>query len=210
MKQYKFCLKMQGVTLKILTNSFDYIKYLKNYFGSIEQDTSLKADIEVLFDLEETVVTTPRFVEIEKATELKRYGRRIWAKNNEVVCDGIGPLGNLKLRCAYAEKTKICGSYSLIKSSYIIKLFYQQTLRKRKFNYYKFDVYATLTYYLIYYPVLYHLEKKNIFILHASSVVFEGRGILMPGLPGVGKSTLCLSFLSRKNSKFLSVLQKSF
>ena len=108
------------------------------------------------------------------------------------------------MRCIYEEKTKIYGHLSLVKSVYLIKQFYQQIIKKRQFDKYKLDVYATLTYYFIYYPILYQLERKNIFPLHASAVMTSGRGVLMPGLPGVGKSTLCLAFMSTEKAKFLS------
>ncbi len=205
MDRWSFCVRMQGVVLRLHTNSNYYFEYLQSYFSSLKQDSSIEADIEVFLDLEESLNRSSKWCNHWfESTELKRIGRRILVNEHEVVCDGINQLGDLKLRCVYGVQTKIYGCLSLIKSDYWLKRFYQQVVKKKQFNVYKYDVYAALTYYFVYYPVLYHLERYNISPLHASAVEAGGRKILMPGLPGVGKSTLCLAFLAQEHAKFLS------
>lgn len=64
---------------------------------------------------------------------------------------------------------------------------------------------STLTYYAAYYPAWWHLESRGGgHPLHASGVVVDGRGLLLAGLPGCGKSTLTLSFLGEPGAEILS------
>ena len=58
---------------------------------------------------------------------------------------------------------------------------------------------------LILFPVFTLLEQeKNIFLLHASAVEFNGRGIIFSGLNSVGKSMMALALTLDKGAKFLT------
>ena len=125
-----------------------------------------------------------------------------WLGENDLVWNEV--IKGLKLQFNYNNNTQIHAYHDLILSKHLLKRIYKQIIRKRAFEEVKKDIYEGLTYYLIYYPILYALESKNIYILHGSAVTYNDKAILMPGLPGVGKSTLCMALLSNKNSKFLS------
>ena len=88
MDQWSFCLRIQGISLRLKTNSEGYVKYMKKYFASLELDSSVDADIEVSLDLEETVNEVARFKKWELSDSLKRIGRRVLVGDNEVVCEG--------------------------------------------------------------------------------------------------------------------------
>lgn len=67
--------------------------------------------------------------------------------------------------------------------------------------------YFLLIRYLVLFPVFYILEKKrNIFLIHGSAISYNGMGILIAGLAGIGKSTAAISLtLKPDNSvKFLT------
>lgn len=204
MKKYIFCVNIQGVSVSLKTNSTNYIEYLNNYISPIGIEESIDADINVYIDLEESIFTHRQYGIFYEPDDLKRIGRRVLLNDNDVICDGFNQLNSLKCRCSYNDKTQIYGHLNLNKSEYLLKRMYQQIVRKRKYIEYKFDVYATLTYYMIYYPILYALEKNNIHPLHASAILYKDHGIVIPGLPGVGKSTLSFAFLAEKNAKFIS------
>ncbi len=63
-----------------------------------------------------------------------------------------------------------------------------------------------MMYFMIYYPMAWHLEHTRGWgLLHASAVRMpSGKAVLLAGLGGVGKSTLGLSLLSRPGARLIS------
>lgn len=66
-------------------------------------------------------------------------------------------------------------------------------------------VFAVLTYYLIYFPLIYYLYKtRGWHLLHAGGVVGPAAAWILAGLPGSGKSTFTLALLSQPEMRLLS------
>ena len=66
-------------------------------------------------------------------------------------------------------------------------------------------VYAALIYYLVYFPLLWYLERtRQWYPLHASAVAWPQGAIVLAGLGGIGKSTLTLAFLRDPDARLLS------
>lgn len=58
---------------------------------------------------------------------------------------------------------------------------------------------------LILFPIFALLEQeKNIFLLHASAVEFNGKGIIFAGLNAIGKSIMALALTLDKGAKFIT------
>ncbi len=70
---------------------------------------------------------------------------------------------------------------------------------------YEYKKYFSLMSYLVYYPVMWHLESlRGWTILHASALA-SGRGaIMIGGLGGVGKTTTCVALLQRPGLSLIS------
>lgn len=199
---FDIIITIQGVSLRIESNNAEYIEYLRKIFNY--NTVNQHIDINVTLNWQESLISQVKPYEFSQINELRKFGRRIWVGKNEILWNDIGSIANFKMQFQCNEVYHINAYYSLILSKYFIKRYYKQILRKKSFKKFKEDLFESITYYLLYYPIIYKLEHRGLYIAHASSVQFKNRGILIPGLPGVGKSTLSLGLLSCPCSKFLS------
>lgn len=63
---------------------------------------------------------------------------------------------------------------------------------------YEYKRYFSLMSYLVYYPLMWHLESLRGFtILHASALASARGGVMIGGLGGVGKTTTCVALMQR-------------
>jgi hypothetical protein len=70
---------------------------------------------------------------------------------------------------------------------------------------YEYKRYFSLMSYLVYYPVIWHLENfRGWTILHASALASARGGIMIGGLGGVGKTTTCVALMQRPGIKLIS------
>jgi hypothetical protein len=84
---------------------------------------------------------------------------------------------------------------------YLIK----RLIRREYFRNRRKDYFNQLIEYTIYHPISWFLEEqKRMHLMHASAVEVGGKGILLPGLSGAGKSTISAYLFSAYNGKFLS------
>ena len=61
---------------------------------------------------------------------------------------------------------------------------------------YEYKAYFSLMSYLVYYPIMWHLERaRNWAVLHASALATHGGGVMIGGLGGVGKTTTCVALM---------------
>ena len=62
-----------------------------------------------------------------------------------------------------------------------------------------------LVQYLIYFPICWFLEREQgLHMLHASCVELRNGAVILPGLSGVGKSTVSMYLLSKMAGRLLS------
>ena len=202
-RRFTTTITLQGVTLRLCSNNQEFDQYVKTYFGPMCSN-KVDADIEVSLHWRESLCKYIRDYEFDYMERLIRVGRRIWIGPHEVIWSDIPHGGGFKISFRYFQKTKLEAYYNLTSSKFFMKRFYKQIVRKSRFNRYKQDIYESLIYHLVYFPIMYDLERRDMFPMHASGVVFRQNAILIPGLPGVGKSTLSLALTAYKGSKFIS------
>lgn len=70
---------------------------------------------------------------------------------------------------------------------------------------YEYKKYFSLMSYLVYYPLIWYLERfRGWTILHASALAGAAGGILIGGLGGVGKTTTCVALMQRPGIALMS------
>src|SRR5262245_4394882 len=70
---------------------------------------------------------------------------------------------------------------------------------------YEYKSYFSLMSYLVYYPIMWYLERvRSWTVLHASALAAAGGGIMIGGLGGVGKTTTCVALMQRDDMALMS------
>jgi len=126
-----------------------------------------------------------------------RLGRRLLLSDNEIIQPEMLALPGLQLHSRLsAEGLAIDAAF--IAPSRRLKLGLGGHADRER-------IYATLIYYLVYFPLLWHIERsRRWFPLHASAVAWPQGALILSGLGGVGKSTLTLAFLDDPAAHLLS------
>jgi hypothetical protein len=129
----------------------------------------------------------------------QRLGRRLFLGDNRVIQTEILGLPGLQLQTSLAgANLSVEGAFR--PPSKRMDLWLRlggQTKRER--------VYAALIYYLVYFPLLWYLERtRRWYPLHASAVAWPQGAVVLAGLGGIGKSTLTLAFLRDPDARLLS------
>ena len=199
----KIILNLCNIQLHIESNNSEFIEFLHNMHGQSQDDTQ-DLCVRVKLYWKEDFFKRARNYEFVHLKKLERIGRRIWIGENEIIWNEIGGVQGLKLQIIPSTPLEINAHHSLRISNFTPKRIFQRYILTSRFKNYKKGVYEDLLNYLIYFPALHKMEMRGKYVLHASALLYRDKGIIVPGLPGIGKSTLSLAFLSCENAKILS------
>lgn len=123
-------------------------------------------------------------VRIERQHAEERLG------TNEFLGSGTAryAAGKLDVRYTDGRDAHVSASYILDRSSRLRRLVGRQESWDDEYALFRLAVHE---------PVLLKLERRGAVLLHASAVSRDGRALILVGLNGGGKSTLCASLLDR-------------
>ncbi|MHA1829478.1 MAG: hypothetical protein ACTSX6_12635, partial [Candidatus Heimdallarchaeaceae archaeon] len=199
----KIILNLCNIHLHIESNNLEFIEFLYNIHGE-SQDDAKDPHVRINLYWKEDFLKKAKNHEFGHLKKLKRVGRRIWIGENEIIWNEIGGVPGLKLQIIPSTPLVINAYHSLKISNFTPKRIFQRYILTSRFKNYKKGVYEDLLNYLIYFPALFEMEMRGRYVLHASALLYRDKGIIIPGLPGIGKSTLSLAFLSYESAKMLS------
>jgi hypothetical protein len=75
----------------------------------------------------------------------------------------------------------------------------------RDYEKYEYKRYFGLMSYLVYYPLFWYFEQLRGWVaVHASALASRGRGVVIAGLGGVGKTTTCVALMERAGMELIS------
>ncbi len=134
-----------------------------------------------------------------------RLDRDIEIGKGEMVWSRIDDFLDLHLHFFLAENhLRLQGQYFFALSRSPLRNQLKKTWHRKQLPTLRAKRFSTILYYMAYYPAFWWLEHKGLFPLHAAAVELDGRGVVLCGLPGCGKSTLSLALLALPGARLLS------
>jgi hypothetical protein len=183
-----------GVQLQFDSDENEFIEYLRHFVClPIKESKDLDPHIHVNFFLNK---------KIEKLDDYQKIARNIWLKKDAIFLSEIEKCPGLQIKLRRKNNKLFLDAY-----------FYHATarLKDKMFSHFKFNKISrefrliSFTYYLVYYPFFYYLERFcGLCLLHAAAVEYNKIGVLIPGLGGIGKSTISLGSLASNGYRFIS------
>jgi hypothetical protein len=187
-------LTIHGAWLMLESNNEDFLTYAQEHLAALLSPPVGQPDIWVRLCWGRELIPVRA-----SNDDYHRLGRRLLLGDNEIVQTEVLTLPGLQLRTSLTGPN-VSVDAAFCPSSKRTKLLLGlggKACRER--------VYAMLIYYLVYFPLLWHVERtRQWYPLHASAVAWPPGAIILAGLGGVGKSTLTLSFLSDPHARLLS------
>jgi len=197
----RMSIKLNGIAVQLESEHSQFVTFAKNHFRDFISYEQNDCDIRVRFALDSELVISKNSDEFGNVNELDKIGRRVLIGNDQVVLLELLRFPGLKIKFKISGSTLSVFGLFQVQQSRITSVFNRFHGRK---GLGKKDLFFLL-YYLIYYPIFWYLEYyKGRYLLHASAVQINNKGIVFSGLGGVGKSTFTLATLSHPNTKFLS------
>jgi hypothetical protein len=193
-----------GVSVDVETEYEEFARYLEGQFPERVTEARL-ADVVVRVRWTEGAEElTPRTVfpgwEVET-----RIDRHVHAGAGGVVCLQMDDAPQVAIACAPGTPRRFEVRFHYAVDPVGWRRTVKRALRGRRLAGLRRARMSTLTYYAIYYAVWWHLEAQGLaHPLHAGAVAIDGRGLLLAGLPGCGKSTLAASFLGTPGVELLA------
>jgi len=190
----KLDFRLMDTHLRLQSEQKELINYIRHFFRlPIEEIQKGDPNIYVNFTLNDTFQISKSY---------RRISRNIWLGESSLFISEIERLPGLKLGVKIENDRLYIDAFFKDKNQKFMKKIISHPLFDKRNREIQFIV---LTYYLIYYPLFYYLERsRNLLILHASAIEHENKGVILAGLGGVGKSTFCLGSLVLKECKFIS------
>lgn len=195
MKTSQLSIQIRDVNVEIRTNHCAYYNYLCTCLNKILQhDNAVRPTVQIDIDW----TKKPRFVFGDGAN------MRVIGANTLL---GAGKVATER---KISRKVRVRFNYAL--DGHTLRL--QASVRRKPLkDFLQYDLLAKpreqlffeLTYPLVYYPALWHLEyNSNTHPMHASAVRFDGRYVLISGLEGIGKTTLSLALAKSPGNELFS------
>ena len=186
---------LHGTWLSLESNNDTFLAYIQEQLSAWLSPKVESPDIEIQLHWGRELI--PAHVTLGS---YRRLGRRLLMGDDEIIQPEFVNLPGLQLHTTLARTGLSIEAAFRVPSgirSRLLPMFMSKPNQER--------IYATLVYYLIYFPLLWHIERtRQWYPLHASAVSWPQGAVILTGLGGVGKSTLTLAFLSDSSAHLLS------
>ncbi len=180
--------RMHGVSLTLESNHSPLIEYAAEHLHSLVEAPRQTPDLAVQchwslgeWDPEENPFATPAAMNV--------IGKRMLGNAEDLIWLDTLRMKGLQLR------------FRRESGQWLFEVAYRFHPKKEKIENvpeYEYKKYFSLMSYLVYYPLMWHLESfRGWTVFHASALASARGGILIGGLGGVGKTTTCVALMQR-------------
>ena len=187
-------LQLLNVALRLISPQEKVLDFITRFTGLPTQN-KMNSDPNIHVNLEFT-----KQIQIEK--HYNKISRNIWLDHSSVLVTEIPKFPTLSLEVNMKDSKLYVNAFLSDKKTSKWKDILNYIAVSDKHKLYNL---IALTYYLVYFPLAYYLERfSNLFLLHASAFEYGQYAVILSGLGGVGKSTFSLATLSLEGSKVIS------
>lgn len=188
------CVTLHRTWLTLESNNGAFLAYAKEHLADWQSPMVEQPDIRVRLHWGGTPVPAQAH-----AANYRRLGRRLLMSDNEMLQTEILTLPGLQLQTTRSDDgLSIDATFQPPSRRMMLIMKLGGKSRQDR-------IFATLIYYLVYFPILWHLERtRSWYPIHASALAWPQGAAIFAGLGGVGKSTLTLAFLSDPSAHLLS------
>lgn len=180
-------LSLHQVALTLETANEDFLAYARAYLAPMWAGEDSKASIRASLQWGQGL----------SPANLVSLGRRIWVGKNCLRLSEIQSVPGLQLEVEWDTQMRVRATYRWPsrRARWLARLF--PLVRAR--------LYVSLIYYLVYFPWGWWMERERGWnLIHAAALAREGKGVVLSGLPGCGKSTFVWAALALPNWQLLS------
>ena len=186
------------VVIQVSSNHSPLIDHIKEHVRPLisgENSDAPNVSININWRENEPEKRFPLLALAEKPEAVK-IGKRLYRLNDTLLWTDIIRVDNMVSLFSLKDE-QLTGEYDYYSDIPPKKLEKNPDYRSKK--------YFSLLKYFLYFPMIwYHEQFKSCYLLHASGVALDGRGVALGGVGGVGKTTTCVGLLRRENTFLLS------
>jgi hypothetical protein len=190
----RVCVEMQGVRLCIESEYPDLVDYVRLHLPDhVTEAGDPHVTVAVQWfesDADETVLEFP------DQGRLDRVGKRLLAGPDRLVWTNLLRIKNLTLSLSmHGDRLHMDARY----------LYAPRAAKVEAEPNYRYKKFFGLMSWFVFYPLAWYLEHfRGLYLMHASGIDLGGRGIVIGGVGGVGKTTTGVSLLSRDGTRLVS------
>ena len=177
--------------LELVSSHEGFLATARSYLASLLDESEAASDIRVILEWN-TVFPA------DMGKDLTQLGRRIWVGAQCVYHAGIWQVPGLQMNVQWQDGVLV------------VHAAYHWPTRREKWlsvavASVRHRLFASLVYYLVYFPYAWWLERERGWtLLHASAIASTEGALVFSGLPGCGKSTTALAALGSRQWQVVS------
>jgi hypothetical protein len=169
--------------LVLISGRDNFLAFAHSYLAPLLDQTGAGPNIKVMLEWDAVLSD-------ESRSDLEQLGRRIWVGPYRLRHTEIWQVPGLQMDVSRQDETLV------------VRAAYAWPTRRAKWfarvmSWTRERLFVSLTYYLVYFPLAWWLERERRWtLLHASAIAMPEGGVVFSGLPGCGKSTVALAALN--------------